>query len=203
MQLSQKLIIFTRFPEAGKTKTRLISTLGPEGAAQFQKEMTEATLKTVNGLKNTSIEIRFEGGDKGLIKNWLGKQFSIEPQGPGDLGKKMERAFEESFDEGKNRIIIIGTDCPSITPEIIQNAFMALNDNDLALGPAKDGGYYLIGLRNKVPQLFQDIRWGTEEVFQKTFDVAKKLGLGIYLAETLSDIDRPEDLHVLKNCFRK
>jgi hypothetical protein len=202
-KLSNRLIVFTRYPEPGNTKTRLISTLGPNGAAQFQKEMTEWTLSKAEEVKSASLEIRYEGGNKELMEDWLGLEFSLKPQGPGNLGEKMGRTFEESFGEGAKRVLILGSDCPGIFPSIIQEAFTQLDDNDLVLGPASDGGYYLIGLKTAQPGLFKDIPWGTNMVLQKTSDIGKNLGLNVYLLRTLSDIDRPEDLHILKSNLRK
>ena len=111
----QHLIIFTRYPEPGKTKTRLIPALGITGAANLQRQMTEHTLKQVNKfLKQSSIsvEIRFAGGDSQLMQNWLGADIIYQPQGEGDLGQRMVRSLSYGFTSGAERVVIIGTDCP-------------------------------------------------------------------------------------------
>ncbi len=199
------LILFTRYPEAGKVKTRLIPALGPGGSCNLHRQMTELALKQLRELSShrpVSIEVRFEGGDETLMKAWLGRDYCFSPQGTGDLGIRLERAFQEAFQSGSNSVVLIGSDCPALTPEIILKAFEGLKHNDLILGPAQDGGYYLIGLQKPHP-LFNDIPWGSDEVFNRTQEKARTLGLKICLLETLNDIDRPEDLPVwesLKAC---
>ncbi|GGA48188.1 TIGR04282 family arsenosugar biosynthesis glycosyltransferase [Okeania sp. KiyG1] len=197
----QQLIIFTRYPEPGKTKTRLIPALGPEGAANLQCQMTETTVKKANKLLNLislSVEVRFVGGDLQLMKNWLGSDLKYQEQGMGDLGERMARAFQSAFNQGMKSAIIIGIDCPSLTPEIILQAFTKLTQSDVIIGPATDGGYYLIGLRKITPELFQGINWGTSEVLSKTVAIAQNLKLVIDYLPKLSDVDRPEDLENLQ-----
>ena len=144
-----RLIVFTRYPEPGVTKTRLIPCLGEKGAADVQRRMTEFILSritTPDQKRPYTIEIRYEGGDETAMRDWLGQDFRYLPQSGGDLDRRMGHAFRDAFDEGMSRVVIIGTDIPGITPQIVNNAFEALGGNDLVLGPAADGGYYLIGL---------------------------------------------------------
>ncbi|NEP08202.1 MULTISPECIES: TIGR04282 family arsenosugar biosynthesis glycosyltransferase [Okeania] len=193
----QQLIIFTRYPEPGKTKTRLIPALGAEGAANLQRQMTETTVKKANKLFDfisLSVEVRFVGGDLQLMKNWLGSDLKYQEQGMGDLGERMARGFQSAFNRGMKSVVIIGIDCPSLTSEIILQAFAKLTESDVIIGPATDGGYYLIGLRKITPELFQGINWGTSEVLSKTVAIAQSLKLVIDYLPKLSDIDRPEDL---------
>ena len=159
--------------------------------------MTERTLQQLreySAFPSISLEVRFDGGDKTLMKAWLGPNLNFRDQGHGDLGVRLERAFKEAFQSGTNRVVIVGSDCPGLTAEILQKAFDGLADQDLVLGPARDGGYYLIGLSRLLSPLFVNIPWGTEEVFNKTLEIANKLGLKPLLLEPLDDIDRPEDL---------
>ncbi|MGQ4646650.1 TIGR04282 family arsenosugar biosynthesis glycosyltransferase [Lyngbya aestuarii] len=196
-QVSERLIIFSRYPEPGKTKTRLIPLLGDEGAAQLQRQMTEQTLITAKTLKasnSLSVEVHFAGGDQQLMRDWLGSDVIYQQQGQGDLGRRMASAFQASFNAGMTRVVIIGTDCPDLKTQLIEQAFQALNQHDLVLGPAEDGGYYLIGLRRLINQLFIGISWGTSQVRQKTVEIAQKLNLAIAYLPVLNDIDRPEDL---------
>jgi hypothetical protein len=110
----------------------------------------------------------------------------------------MERSFCDRFERGARRVVLIGTDCPGITPEIMDDAYKALSsETDLVLGPATDGGYYLIGMCRHIPDLFRDIPWSTETVLQETRKVAERLNLAVHRVTTLDDIDRPEDLAVL------
>jgi hypothetical protein len=108
----------------------------------------------------------------------------------------MNRAFQESFRAGMAKVVIVGTDCPGLSEGHAQMAFRALEDNDLVLGPANDGGYYLIGLRRPAAELFGGIPWGTEKVLAQTLKAAQTLALKTFLLEALSDVDRPEDLPV-------
>ena len=202
--MPERLIVFTRFPETGKTKTRLISQLGAGGAARLQRRMTEHTIATAAkashrpGLK---VEVRHEGGSKELMQKWLGPHFSYRPQGPGDIGRRMARAFEAAFQEGAGVAVIIGSDIPRISADIIHQAFDGLQTNDLVFGPARDGGYYLIGMKNTIPfetycRLFDGINWGSGEVLSQTLQNARESGLRFILLETLGDVDRPVDLHI-------
>jgi rSAM/selenodomain-associated transferase 1 len=194
-----RLIIFTRYPEPGTTKTRLIPALGPEGAADLHRQMSEHTMTWARRLKNTptvSLEVRYEGGDEHRIRQWLGSDIPFFHQGGGDLGARMARAFQEAFQAGMGRVTLVGTDCPGLTGRLIQKSFAVLKHSDVVLGPADDGGYYLIGLRRVIPQLFAEIPWGTDRVLQKTLRVAEAHQLQLSLLETLADVDRPEDLPI-------
>ncbi|BAZ14863.1 hypothetical protein NIES4071_67330 [Calothrix sp. NIES-4071] len=197
----QHLILFTRYPEPNRTKTRLIPTLGAQGAANLHREMTEHTLSKVIPL-SVSIEVRFTGGNLELMQAWLGSNFIYQPQGEGDLGERMARAFNDSFQRGaETKTIIIGSDCPGINAQILTTAFAHLNEVDLVLGPALDGGYYLIGLRRLIPELFKNINWGTSQVGKQTIDIAQSLGLYQAYLAPLADVDRPEDLPIWKNRY--
>ncbi|MDH4264314.1 MAG: TIGR04283 family arsenosugar biosynthesis glycosyltransferase [Deltaproteobacteria bacterium] len=197
--LLDRLIIFTRYPEPGMTKTRLIPVLGPEGAADLHRRMGEHTMAWARFLQThspVSVEVRFAGGDENLLRQWLGPDFLYHDQGRGDLGERMARAIADSFQSGGERVVLVGTDCPGLTGVLVQRALELLKSNDLVLGPASDGGYYLIGVRRIVPQLFSEILWGTSEVLEKTLRIADKMQLRVFLLEPLDDVDRPEDLPV-------
>ena len=196
---SERLIIFTRYPEPGKTKTRLIPVLGTQGAADLQRQMTEHAINRVRGLvgsRPVDMEVRYEGGNRELMEKWLGTSVSYRPQGGGDVGERMQRAFAEAFDQGLSRVVIMGTDCPGVTGVVARTGFDLLNQFDLVLGAAEDGGYYLIGLRREVEQLFHDIPWGTSEVRARTVEAGNQLGLRVVSLDLLADVDRAEDLKV-------
>jgi uncharacterized protein len=197
--LPQHLVVFTRFPEIGKTKTRLIPFLGAEGAANLQHQMTEHTITQVNQFKastNVSVEVCFAGGDVPSMETWLGNDFIYQPQGDGDLGERMMRSLTRAFAYNATKVVIIGTDCPDIDINILNLAFNHLDRSDVVLGPAVDGGYYLIGLKYPHPQLFMNINWGTSDVFQQTIDTICQLNLLVTQLIYLADIDRPEDLAI-------
>ena len=198
--LKQHLIIFTRYPEPGKTKTRLIPALGEVGAANLQQQMTEYTIfqvKELQKITTVSVEVRFTGGDLEKMQNWLGNDLLYQFQGEGDLGQRMERSLVNAFNQTAKQVIIIGTDCPDLNSQILLTAFEKLQVFNLVLGPAMDGGYYLIGLQKPAAELFTNIQWGTAEVFAKTVEIAEKLNLSIGYLSSLADIDRPEDLKTI------
>jgi uncharacterized protein len=201
----QHLIIFTRYPEPGKTKTRLIPALGGEGAAHLHRQMTEYTLLQAKELQKEipiSLEVRFAGGNSQLMQDWLGSGLVYQSQGEGDLGKRMERSLVNAFQAGAKSVVIIGTDCPSVNINILAQAFAKLQQSNLVLGPAIDGGYYLIGLQYPIPELFTGIDWGTNRVFQQTVDIAHQLNLSVFYLPTLADVDRPEDISIWENILQ-
>ena len=204
--MKETLIIFSRYPEPGKTKTRMIPALGAEGAADLQRRLSEYTLKQARNLRQlreVDLAVYFAGGDINLMQDWLGDDISYFAQSEGDLGKKMQSAFADSFARDRERVVIIGIDCPGIDSNILNTAFNTLQNNNLVLGEAEDGGYYLIGLScNKasghVPtELFINIEWGTERVFHRTKAIANNLDLTVAYLPVMRDLDRPEDLDLL------
>ncbi|MBW4479702.1 MAG: TIGR04282 family arsenosugar biosynthesis glycosyltransferase [Tolypothrix brevis GSE-NOS-MK-07-07A] len=204
--LKQHLIIFTRYPEPGKTKTRLIPALGSVGAANLQREMTEYTLSHVKELQAStaiSLEIRFAGGSLQLMQDWLGSDLVYHLQGEGDLGSRMIRSLLNSFQKNAEYVVIIGTDCPGVNPQILTTAFEQLQVFDLVLGPAVDGGYYLIGLQQPFPELLTNIDWGTSQVLSQTVEIAQKLNLSLAYLPILADVDRPEDLPIWEQEIRE
>jgi rSAM/selenodomain-associated transferase 2/rSAM/selenodomain-associated transferase 1 len=206
----ERLIIFTRYPEPGKTKTRMIPQLGVEGAADLQRRMTDclvSKVKTWIEQRSLAVEIRFEGGSEKLMREWLGPSFSYRHQGRGHIGRRMERAIADGFQDGCESVVIIGSDIPDISSAIIHQAFEELQKNNLVLGPAGDGGYYLIGMQKTdenqaYPELFESINWGTNQVLSQTLAAANQLGIGYALLDTLKDVDRPEDLKIWNRALR-
>jgi len=201
----QHLIIFTRYPEPGKTKTRLIPALGDVGAANLHKQMTEHTIfqvKELQKITRVSVEVRFTDGNLEKMQNWLGHDLGYQFQGEGDLGARMAESFINVFNQKAQQVIIIGTDCPDLNSQILTTAFEKLEVFNLVLGPALDGGYYLIGLQQPIAELFMNISWGTAQVFAKTVEIAQKLNLSIGYLQPLADIDRPEDLTALSDVMR-
>ncbi|NET32348.1 MAG: glycosyltransferase [Cyanothece sp. SIO1E1] len=196
------LILFTRYPESGKAKTRLIPFLGPEGAAALQRQMTEHILAQALMIQYSyalRTEVHFAGGDLAKMQSWLGFEPIYQAQSEGNLGDRIVRAFQQAFQAGMKRIVIIGADCPGLEPNQLMSAFNLLHQHDLVLGPAMDGGYYLVGLSRAMPGLFEGITWGTDQVMQQTVAIAQRLNLSFTHLDPLSDVDRPEDLPVWEN----
>ncbi len=187
-----RLLIFARYPVAGAAKTRLIPALGAEGAAAAHRTLCEATLKTARA-SQLAISVAYFGGALDDFQHWLGKDISYYAQADGDLGAKLTAAAAFQFQYGAKKIIIVGSDCPYINTQHYDEAVLALDTNDIVIGPALDGGYYLIGLRAQHPELFVQIEWSTDRVFAQTYSAAIKHGLAVHMLEALSDIDEPED----------
>lgn len=182
------IIVFLKALRPGAVKTRLAQSIGPEAACQAYDEMSRSVLKTLRGFQH--IQLRFTPDDaQPEIVPLLQPGWSIAPQGNGNLGDRMKRAILETGGPA----ILIGTDCPAIEPSDLTEARIALNDYPVVIGPARDGGYWLIGMCEYKPNLFQDINWSTETVFEETLTRAEQENLPVHLLRELSDIDTEAD----------
>jgi rSAM/selenodomain-associated transferase 2/rSAM/selenodomain-associated transferase 1 len=188
----------------------MIPALGAEGAADLQRRMTEHLMANVTALtarQSMVVEIRFDGGNEKRMCNWLGPSFTYTRQGEGNIGRRMYRALTDGFQNGSTAIVIAGSDIPDISSASIARAFDALQHKKLVLGPAGDGGYYLIGLQKPekkitYSELFKAVNWGTPQVLSQTIAAADQLGMGYALLDTLNDVDRPDDLKIWKRALR-
>jgi uncharacterized protein len=189
-----RVLVFARAPEPGRTKTRLMPVLGADGAADLQARFTRHTLRTAMEADIGEIELwcaphtSFTFFD--VCQQELGVR--LRAQGPGDLGTRLLRAFRETLTRAP-AAMVIGTDCPALRPTDLERAAEALSRNDAVLGPAEDGGYVLIGLRQGSPRLFERIDWGTSSVLDQTRERLRDLGWRWSELPTLWDVDRPED----------
>jgi rSAM/selenodomain-associated transferase 2/rSAM/selenodomain-associated transferase 1 len=191
-----RLIIFCRYPVPGKTKTRLIQTLGPFRAADLHRKLAEATFEMVKNFASeypVDVESSFEGGSKTQIRRWLGPLPKVSFQKPGDLGQRMHNAFQGAFRMGCKKVVLIGTDVPEASEEHLSQAFEALDNYEMVLGPTYDGGYWLIGLTGPF-EVFDNIRWGSDTVLDETMSLARRVGLSSTLLDPLNDIDTVNDL---------
>jgi rSAM/selenodomain-associated transferase 2/rSAM/selenodomain-associated transferase 1 len=197
-----QILIFARLPVAGPCKTRLIPALGPERAALLQRSMTDAAVDTALQLSAdhaAATVVCTTGGSPREFRAWLGESPVLLPQGEGDLGQRLHGAFLTAFSAGHPSAIAIGTDVPGITAGHLREALAALRTHDLVLGPARDGGYYLIGMSRPHPSLFEQIEWGTATVHRDTLVAAQQAGLSVAPLEPLSDVDLPGDLVALRD----
>ena len=196
--MSQRLILMLKFPTPGAVKTRLAPALGPPRACELHRALVRQTLTEVERFANharVAVEVRLAGApDAAAGRAWLGEPVTIREQGEGDLGERMDRAARCAFAEGATAVVVIGGDCPQLTAEHLAGAFAALAQNDAVLGPAADGGYYLIGQRRPISALFQGIRWGSTEVLAQTLAVARVHSIAVAQLGVLHDVDLPEDL---------
>ncbi len=184
------LLIFTRNPELGKAKTRLAKTVGDETALEIYKFLLERT-------KNVSSEV---SSDKAVYYSvkirendiWDANIFQKHQQVGEDLGIRMLNAFKNGFDAGYEKVMIIGSDLYDLSSENIEKAFTALDKNEVVIGPAIDGGYYLLGMNSLHSSVFKNKKWGTETVRQDTLNDLKKQS--VKLLELKNDIDVYEDI---------
>ncbi len=196
---THRLVVFSRLPIPGATKTRLIPVLGAKRAAGLQREMTRHTLATAKQwaiANGGQVEVRFTGGSGTDMAEIFGRRHRYVGQGSGDLGERLARAFADAFHLGSGRVVCIGSDCPSIDTATLQKAFEHLESCDVVVGPATDGGYYLIGLRSPAPSLFMGVDWGTNQVLSQTRQRIRRLGLSHGELAEMSDVDEPRDLAV-------
>lgn len=187
-----RLIVFVRAPRAGTVKTRLAEAVGPEAACEAYRRLVQAVLRQVSSLPN--VELRYAPDDAAAeIAPWLRAGWVARSQGPGGLGQRLETAFAEAFASGHQRVVVIGSDCPEVTGRDIKAAESFLADHDLVIGPARDGGYWLIGLRAPQPRLFQNISWSTAAVLSETLEIARSANLRVQLLRSLADIDTEKE----------
>lgn len=191
------LIVFLKYPEAGKVKTRLAKDVGDQRAAEIYSRMSKTIIENVLDASGYRTIIFYNPPEKeNEIRDWLGnKQCPITPQAGETLGDKIVDAFTQVFSSGADKAVIIGTDCIDVSSETITQAINSLEDVDVVLGPAVDGGYYLLGLNNHIPEIFQEIEWSTDRVLNQTLERIKDKKLSFELLKTLKDIDTLDDFN--------
>ena len=213
---SRRLAVFTRAPLPGKAKTRLVPRLSPEGAAALQRAMTEDLLERLGrGVGDPpggpaggyTLEVRCDGdpaaGNLDIPEGWV-----ATPQGPGDLGRRLQRTVRAAAHDGIHRLVIIGADAPLLPTRLVDTALSALADVDAVVAPAEDGGYVLIGVApRRIPgdtldRLFSGIPWGTGGVLTATRAAAAAAGLRLGELPGHWDVDRARDLSRLAAAIR-
>lgn len=189
--------VFIKNPEKGAVKTRLAASVGDDRALFVYKKLLDYTRNLVSGIdaqKEVWYSKFVDDSDGWGIENFTKKQ-----QSGANLGERMRNAFKESFIQDREQfVVLIGSDCAELTPEILEQAFEELRKKDLVIGPAEDGGYYLIGMSRFIPEIFVGIDWSTENVLSQTLTKAKKEGAGFALLSELNDVDTIEDWERIK-----
>lgn len=179
------IALFARYPRAGAAKTRLAPLLGDEGAALLHRRLVERTLARVRG-SGLPFAVWTTGGEQSEFAAWLGEDVPLVEQGEGDLGARLARVPAPG--------IVLGADVPDLAAAHLRAASAALAEVPVVIGPARDGGYYLLGFRQDMPFLWADIAWGTETVLAQTLELLRARDIPYRLLEILDDCDRPEDL---------
>lgn len=217
------LLVFLKEPIPGKVKTRLAADVGDEDASRYYKALVEVLLRQLQGLEGCRIRFCYTPDDaEDAIRFWIlpamqatsaateglylapysqtmaepAQEVDFRPQGSGDLGQRLDRAFNSAFEDGFSEIAVIGTDCPECGARWINTAFSRLrsdSNRDMVIGPSTDGGYYFLGLKSPAPTLFENIPWSDTSVFELTTKAAKTAGLNIETLPELSDVDHIQD----------
>jgi len=198
------IILFIKAPIKGQIKSRLAAAFGDAAVLELYQRFVLDTLDMVRSL-SLPLRICFYPPDAGsLISAWLGKEQVYTPQQGKDLGERMEGAFDQVFLEGYDRAVLIGSDIPALRASIIDEAFTSLNGHDAVLGPAADGGYYLIGFTAEafLPSVFHHIAWSTNTVCDETLSRFKRSGKQVHLLPELHDVDTKDDLRIFLDQHR-
>ena len=192
----KSLIIFARYPRPGEVKTRLGRVLGMERAAAIYSRFARHAFSIGEVLLREGVTVYLyydPSVSETEMRAWVDLPFAFVPQEGEDLGERMRRAFEQTFENGSERSVIIGTDVPELGEATVQQAFDRLDDHPVVLGPGDDGGYYLLGMVSPVKDLFSGVRWSTGQVMDQTMARVGSLGLDCSLLPVHHDVDTAED----------
>lgn len=195
MQDHDTVITFCKYPTETKVKTRIAETLGNKFAASIYKIFAEHTFRELLKTETVVPYLFFtEKNDKEKIEKWAGNKFILELQEGNDLGNRMYNAFKKVINKGSKKTVVIGTDIPDMSSNIIRNAMYALDNSDVVIGPSNDGGYYLLGMKKLYKNLFSGIEWSSESVLSLTLEKLNTLNLNYSMLPEFIDIDTEQDL---------
>ena len=193
------VILFVKLPEKGKVKSRLAQRMDEDLVLRLYENMVLDTIDMLTRGRFPFLICFTPPGARDRIMEWLGQGYRALPQTGDDLGDRMENAFERVFSEDVEDALLIGSDIPGLTAEVMDEAFTALLKNEAVIGPAGDGGYYLIGFRKRSfkPVIFHDMVWSTKTVFRETMDKLHDASSKVHVLPELTDVDTMEDLKTL------
>jgi hypothetical protein len=197
-QQKQLLVVFLKYPEPGKVKTRLAQTIGPRKAAEIYRRLVSITLNNTHSANYSRCIWYFPARKEQAIKEWLAVADPFFVQKGGDLGEKMAYVTETHLAQHFTKVAIIGTDCPFVDAKLIQRAFDGLERRDCVIGPSEDGGYYLLALKKFYPAIFKQINWSTSHVLSQTIAQLDSQHLTYAFLPEFLDIDTYEDLQTLR-----
>jgi uncharacterized protein len=193
------LLLFVKSPIKGQVKTRLAAETGGDFAVGLYKCFVEDIISLAENL-DVHLEVCFcPANRKTTFSEWLGQQYCYNPQVGNNLGDKLRNAFENAFEEGFTNVVAIGSDSPDLPANYLSESVEVLAEYDVAIGPANDGGYYLIGFSKEgfIPEVFDNISWSTDSVFEQTVSILKQHGRKIHLLPLWHDVDTIADLQSL------
>lgn len=196
---TQYVSMLGRWPEIGRSKTRLAAAIGGAAAHKVYRQLLRrcvANARMACSLPHRKSIFFVDPPERvKVMTDWLGGDQVVYPQVEGDLGRKMKAAAAHAFDAGAEAVIVMGSDCPHLTPARIDRAFDRLASHKVVIGPSNDGGFYLLGLSEMVPELFKPLQWGSDRVLKATQNRCERLGIEPAMLETLHDVDRVSDLN--------
>lgn len=188
----------------GKVKTRLNEFYDSETVLHLYKAMVEDMLRQLRNQTAFDLFLYFTPKEKEqTVLDWLGNSWRLIPQTGGNLGERMAAAINDRLENGFNKVVLIGSDIPEISSQLILDAFAELETNDVVIGPAADGGYYLIGMKHCYKSIFENIDWSTRSVYNETLTRFSSLNLDVAKMKRLSDVDTSEDLDSLNARLRE
>lgn len=197
--------MFVKYPEKGKVKSRLSQYWDEDMVVRLYHAFIEDLLESLSG-GDYQFRVAYHPREREKdFSHEFGNDLSYMPQIGTDLGKKMLNAFNQCFTEEFQMVVVIGSDSPDLPQQLINEAFQSLKKSDAVIGPAHDGGYYLIGFRREsfTPEAFEGIDWSTESVYKTTMGILKSAGINVHVLPAWRDIDRPEDVFFLINDSEK
>ncbi len=196
--MNAHVIVFAKDPQPGQVKTRLFGRFTPDEAAGLYRAFISDTLTKARTIHaGAHILCYTPSTAEASLREVAGPDWNLVPQSDADLGSRMSTALRQSLETGAHRVILIGTDIPSLPSAHLTSAFDALDHHDVVLGPSTDGGYYLVGVTDDHPSIFEDIEWSTHHVFAQTVERVQTAGLKLDLIPPWYDVDTPEEVDFL------
>jgi rSAM/selenodomain-associated transferase 1 len=192
-------LFFVKYPEKGKVKSRLSKKMDESQVLILYKNFVEDLLDMLNTIDCAKIVCYYPSSEIDSFKNWLDDNYKYLPQKGENLGERLKNCFVEGFNLGYEKLIVIGSDSPDLTAEIINDSFKKLDEFDSVIGPCEDGGYYLLGFKKNsfLPNIFNKIPWSTSEVFKKSIEIFNKSNYNFFVLPKWLDVDTIDDLESL------
>jgi rSAM/selenodomain-associated transferase 1 len=202
MAYLKQLGVFVKVPEPGRVKTRLVPPLSGDGACRLYRAFVSDLFLGIGKLKKVRGTVFYSGEDPEKLKDLIPESYELVPQRGATLGERLVAAFDHLLAEEERTAVIIGSDSPDLPVQYLKRAFLKLKHKDVVLGPAADGGYYLVGLKARAPELFEGIDWGENAVLGQTLERIKSKEVTLSALPLWYDVDTPAALRLLCDMIR-
>ena len=189
-----QLGIFAKYWQPGQVKTRLARTIGQQPASRLHRLSLQVMLQRYRHLADRRILACWPADRLKAFADLAGSHWTVQPQSPGDLGQRMSHYFQQGFEQGATRIVLLGSDSPTLPDRYVRQALALLHEHPVVLGPAPDGGYYLVGAAGQVPPIFEGVDWSTPRVWRQTTELLSSAGLSYTALPPWYDVDEADDL---------